>query len=247
MIVCKNFNPLFVVIDTKILLVDKEPEKCRALKLMLEELGYFVLVYSSEQIVLEMNINQYSLLMFDVDANYQLESGVNPYLKRVLNKEIPIILISSICLDKRLLDELKISACDYILKPFSINEVAVRVSSLVSSYSNNHLIDRHSVPCLFVDIISKQVLVDKIDIALSYTEYNIFNLLYHIAGKVISRNDIMMRLWPNQPYESARKVDVSITRIRKKLGRMGKCIATRPGFGYYYDKMVVTNLSKNPH
>lgn len=240
MIVYDNFNQLFVVIETKILLVDKEPEKSSTLKLILEELGYFVSVYSSEQIVLEMNIDSYSLLMFDVEANHLLESGVSPFLKKVLNKEIPIVLISSVCLDKRILDELKISACDYILKPFSVNEVAERVGSVLSSYTNNHFNDRSVTSSLYIDIVSKQVFVDKKDIALSYTEYNIFNLLYHIAGKVISRNDIMSRLWPNQPYESARKVDVSITRIRKKLGRLGRCIATRPGFGYYYDKMVVT-------
>lgn len=229
------------MVEPKILVVDNDPEQCSVLKLKLEELGYSVSIASSIQKALEMDFDQYSLLLHDVELNDLSDFKVISYLKSMANMDVPVIYLSSVSFDQTLLDELKIGGCDYVQKPCSINEIAARVNSVMSCYSKSQMVDNDTIPNIYINIKSKQVLVDKIDIGLSRTEFAIFNLLYHISGKVISRDEIMLRLWPNQPYDSARKVDVSITRIRKKMGRMGKCIATRPGFGYYYDKKVAFN------
>ena len=57
-------------------------------------------------------------------------------------------------------------------------------------------------------------------------------------GKVFSREDILARVWKDEVYVLDRTVDVNITRLRKKIGRYGKHITTRMGYGYCFDDKV---------
>ncbi len=77
---------------------------------------------------------------------------------------------------------------------------------------------------------------------LTVKEFDIFMLLHNNKGKVFSRNKILNSVWPHQRYVLERTVDVNITRLRKKMGIMGSCIATRSGYGYYFDKNKIAEL-----
>ena len=53
---------------------------------------------------------------------------------------------------------------------------------------------------------------------------------------MFSREDLLKHCWPQDVLVLDRTVDVSITRLRKKIGRYGKQIKTRVGYGYYFEK-----------
>ena len=54
-------------------------------------------------------------------------------------------------------------------------------------------------------------------------------------GRVLSREDIISKLWSDDTMVFDRTIDVNITRLRKKIGEYGKHIVTRQGFGYGFD------------
>ncbi|MDA3890088.1 MAG: response regulator transcription factor [Salinivirgaceae bacterium] len=222
--------------NTKILVVDDEPDLCNILKFNLEDKGYDVdVAYSAEQ-ALEKELNSYSLILLDVMM--QDISGIEmvSILRNERSIDVPVIFLSAMTNEENILDGLKIGADDYIKKPFSLNELVARVNTVISRYHKNTIPKEYKAKGLTFDDMRKQVLIDRQPIGLSLTEYQIFTMLYNYSGKVYSRDQILCKVWPDQDYISGRTVDVNVTRIRKKLGYYGKCVCTRSGYGYYFDE-----------
>lgn len=78
----------------------------------------------------------------------------------------------------------------------------------------------------------KLVYIDDNPIELSKIEYDLLEYLYNNPNKIFSREELLQAVW--KKGVSLRTVDVTITRIRKKLGDKSNCIVTRSGFGYGY-------------
>ena len=89
-----------------------------------------------------------------------------------------------------------------------------------------------------MDLDSKKVEIDGEVIPLTKKEFEILFTLLKGKGKVFSREDILARVWKDEVYVLDRTVDVNITRLRKKIGRYGKHITTRMGYGYCFDDKV---------
>lgn len=88
---------------------------------------------------------------------------------------------------------------------------------------------------LVVNIEQKRVTIDGTEVLLTRTEFKLLRLLLSHRGEVFSREQLMERVW-HDVVVSDRTVDVSITRLRKKLGPYASNIANRPGFGYYFSE-----------
>lgn len=222
------------MINARILVVDDEPDLCEILKFNLEAKGYQVdVVYSAEE-ALQLNLTKYNLILLDV-----MMEGISGFemlsiIRKEKNLNIPVIFVTAMSSEKNLLEGFQNGADDYVRKPFSINEVLVRVKAVLDRYyaSGN---DSHDVMGLNLDMARKRIVIDDHPIELTRTEYEIFTMLYGQPGKVFSRDEILNTIWSDQPYLSGRTVDVNITRIRKKMGSWGKCLVTRSGYGYYFD------------
>lgn len=83
---------------------------------------------------------------------------------------------------------------------------------------------------LTVDQDKKECYVDKEEVNLTKTEYNLLLFFLENKDKVHSRREIMNSVWDSKV--SLRTIDTTVSRLRKKLGNVGKCISTRLGFGY---------------
>lgn len=86
---------------------------------------------------------------------------------------------------------------------------------------------------LVVNLEQKSVIIDGTEVQFTRTEYALLSLLLSHRGEVFSREQLMDRVW-HDVVVSDRTVDVSITRLRKKLGPYAAHIANRAGFGYYF-------------
>lgn len=86
---------------------------------------------------------------------------------------------------------------------------------------------------LVLNIDRKTVMVDGSEAQLTRTEFQLLRLLLEHPGELYSRQQLMANVW-HDVVVSDRTVDVSITRLRKKLGTYATNIANRPGFGYYF-------------
>ena len=85
---------------------------------------------------------------------------------------------------------------------------------------------------LALDLDSKQATIAGQPVSLTPTEFALLRLLMENAGKVFSRPELIAAAWPEGVVVSDRTVDVTVTRLRKKLGPLAAALTTRPGFGY---------------
>lgn len=85
---------------------------------------------------------------------------------------------------------------------------------------------------LAVDLDQKTATIGGVPIALTPGEFDLLCLFLSSPGKVFSRKELIASAWPSDVIVSDRTVDVSVTRLRKKLGPLAATLTTRPGFGY---------------
>ena len=223
----------------RILAVDDEEDLCEILKFNLENEGYEVDTANSAEEALQMDIADYNLLLLDVMMGEI--SGVK--MASLLKKDpktahIPIIFITAKETENDTVTGFNLGADDYIAKPFSLREVAARVKAVLRRSRPNELAQaptRITYQTLVLDATKKKVCIDEEEVPLTKKEFEILQLLLQNQGRVFSREDILSRVWSDEVYVLDRTIDVNITRLRKKIGKYGKCIVTRLGYGYCFE------------
>ena len=138
-------------------------------------------------------------------------------------------------------DEQDIGADDYIAKPLSMKEVKARVNAVLRRAQLQQSV---SAPAetkivyegIIIDLNAKTVTCDGNDLDFTKLEFELLTFLLQHPDKVFSREDLLKCCWPHDVLVLDRTVDVNITRLRKKIGRYGKQIKTRVGYGYYFEK-----------
>lgn len=215
----------------KILVVDDELDICAILKFNLEKAGFEVFTAQSAEDALEKNINSYDLLLLDVMMEGMSGFDLAKILKqKPQTKDIPIIFITAKDTADDAVNGLDLGADDYISKPFSIKEVISRVKAVLRrTWSDS------TSGGIEIDDEKKSVKVDGKPVSLSRTEYDLLKLLVHNPGKVFARSDLISAIWPANVIVTERTVDVSIARLRKKIGGYGEKIVSRHGFGYCFE------------
>lgn len=215
----------------KILVVDDELDICAILKFNLEKAGFEVSTAQSAEDALEKGMNSYDLLLLDVMMEGMSGFDLAKILKqKPQTKDIPIIFITAKDTADDAVNGLDLGADDYISKPFSIKEVISRVKAVLRRTSSDS-----ASGGIEIDDEKKSVKVDGRPVSLSRTEYDLLKLLAHNPGKVFSRSDLISAIWPANVIVTERTVDVSITRLRKKIGEYGEKIVSRHGFGYCFE------------
>ena len=138
------------------------------------------------------------------------------------------------------IDALDIGANDYVTKPFSSAELVARVRSALRN--SRRSTDEGKLPGgrfksggLEIDYDARRVFIDKTEVTLTQTEYNILAFLSEHSGKVMTYASIIRDIWGYNDINSTKKLQVNMANIRKKLGdKPGKnnYIVNELGVGY---------------
>ena len=223
----------------RILAVDDEEDLCEILKFNLENEGYEVDTANSAEEALQMDIAGYDLLLLDVMMGEISGFKMASLLKKdPKTAHIPIIFITAKETENDTVTGFNLGADDYIAKPFSLREVAARVKAVLRRSRPNEPAQaptRITYQTLVLDADKKKVCIDEEEVPLTKKEFEILRLLLQNQGRVFSREDILSRVWSDEVYVLDRTIDVNITRLRKKIGKYGKCIVTRLGYGYCFE------------
>jgi len=83
-----------------------------------------------------------------------------------------------------------------------------------------------------LDLLNKSVRVDGEAVMLTKTEYMLLVALMQTPGRILSREDLLLKVWPDGTIVEARTVDVHLARLRKKLLSGGRLLINRSGYGY---------------
>lgn len=220
----------------KILVVDDEMDLREILKFNLESEGYIVDCASSGEEALEMVSKEHKLILLDV-----MMEGISGFktaerMRRELMLDTPIIFLTAKTTENDMLTGFSVGGDDYINKPFSIKEVSARVKAILRrSAQDADNQDIMEFEGMTVNMTGKELFIDGEPVLLTKTEFNLLVLLSSNSGKILSREEILNKVWSGDVYVLERTVDVHITRLRKKLGAYGRFIVNRSGYGYCFD------------
>ena len=224
----------------RILIVDDEETLCEVLQLNLENEGYDVDIAFSAEEALTLDLKRYSLILLDIMMGEISGIKMAKILKADVNTaNIPIIFCTARDTEDDMIMGLNIGADDYIMKPYTIRNVVARVKSVLRRTSGNKngkaQVEKPNilqVEGLKLDLEFKRCTVDDVEVKLAKKEFELLAYLISNRGKILSREQILSKVWKDEVVVLDRTIDVNITRVRSKIGAYGSYIVTRSGFGY---------------
>ena len=153
--------------------------------------------------------------------------------------DVPIIFCTARDSEDDMIMGLNIGADDYIMKPYTVRNVIARVKSVLrrtaghkGNSATNEKPNMLQVEGLQLDMEFKRCIVDGDEVKLARKEFELLAYLISHRGKILSREQILSRVWSDEVVVLDRTIDVNITRLRSKIGAYGSYIVTRSGFGY---------------
>lgn len=133
----------------------------------------------------------------------------------------------------------EVGADDYVVKPYSVRELVLRVKALARRSSERFAArrasdagTRHVWRGLSVDPVRHRVFSDGTELSLRPLEYKLIATFLEHPGVVFSRAELLEEVWGMKPDTQTRTVDTHIRRLRERLGTYGEAIETVQGFGY---------------
>jgi DNA-binding response OmpR family regulator len=155
---------------------------------------------------------------------------------------VPVLMLTARTEEADKVAGFAVGADDYLTKPFSLRELAVRVKAIlrrverIRSVSAQPAgpIEHHGMT---IDAARRRVEVDGDEVALTPLEFEILLTLARDPGVVMSRDTLMDRVWGYRDYAGGRVVDSHVARIRRKLNEDGndpRFIRTGHGVGYAF-------------
>lgn len=225
--------------ESRILVVDDEPDLREILQFNLEQAGYHVDTAESAEAALQVLTPHHALLLLDVMMGGMSGFQLAELLRRQHN-DVPIIFLTAKDTEADLLKGFSSGADDYIAKPFSLHEVLARVKAVLRRQERTPSTEKQDEEAaqtvhsggILADLLRKVVLVNGEEVRLSPKELGILCLLLRHPGRVFSREEILAQVWCGESYVLDRTVDVHIARIRRKLGNEGLRLTNRQGYGY---------------
>jgi len=153
---------------------------------------------------------------------------------------VPVLMLTARTDEADKVAGFAVGADDYLTKPFSLRELAVRVKAILRRMDRIRDLrptDAMTRFDLTVDSARRRVTRDGEELALTPLEFEILVTLARNPGVVLSREDLMDRVWGYRDYAGGRVVDSHVARIRRKLGDDSaepKYIRTVHGVGYAF-------------
>ncbi|MDT0559006.1 response regulator transcription factor [Ichthyenterobacterium sp. W332] len=219
---------------TTILLAEDEPALGQIIKESLETRKFKVLLCDNGEKAYETyKAEQPKLLVLDVmmpkKDGFTLAKEI-----RVLDDTIPIIFLTAKSQTQDVVEGFTIGGNDYLKKPFSIEELIVRINNLLKRTKTQQKAELITLGAFTFDF-PKQVLQFK-DNQPQQLTHREAHLLFHLIknkNQVLDRSLILNKLWGNDDFFSARSMDVFISKLRKKLSADTNIqIINVRGFGY---------------
>jgi DNA-binding response OmpR family regulator len=223
---------------TKILVVDDEPRYVQLVEINLQTQDYEVdTAYDGEQAVEYVAKQQPDLVLLDIMM--PVMDGFTTCERIREFSSVPIIMLTAKGEERDRVRGLDLGADDYIVKPFSAQELLARVRAVLRRAERLGIEDFHEPVFkhheLEIDIPRAQVTVDGEEVSLTATEYRLLQTMAGELGRVLSPEDLLTKVWGPEYEDDKEILWVCISRLRQKIEPDPKNpihIVTRQGIGY---------------
>lgn len=150
-------------------------------------------------------------------------------------RRIPVILVTAKTTEIDKVKGLDLGADDYLTKPFGVMELISRVKALLRRVGGMEEEKFIHIGQLFIDDEKHVAYVNDKPMELTYKEYELLKYLSINQGIVLSRDNIMEKIWSLDYEGESRTLDVHIKTLRQKMGDAGSYIKTVRNVGYFLD------------
>ncbi|AJI53264.1 response regulator transcription factor [Francisella philomiragia] len=220
----------------KVLVADDDKKIAQFIKTKFDENGIeTTLAHDGKEALFLINTNNYDVVVIDWMMPYL--DGIS--LLKILRKQnvtIPVIILSALDSTENKIQGLTSGSDDYLTKPFSIDELMVRVNILYKRTKQIADAQSHRLICgdIILDELAHEVHRNDELILLQQREYKVLHLLLKHKNEVVSKTMILKEVWDYDFDPQTNVVEVHISRLRNKLTENGlpDPIKTIRGFGY---------------
>lgn len=224
----------------KIFIVEDDTIICQNLVFFLSKEGFdvkFTLSSVNASKILEdeffdiiiLDINMPKITGFDICREFRKFNQVTPILMLTAYDEIE--------------DKIKgfdLGADDYLTKPFFMEELLLRIKSLLKRSKKLHNIDEIvKIKDLTINMATKLVVRSGFEINLTPREFNLLLMLVRSKGKIVTKKELNRAIWGGSLNENNNTIEVYINFLRKKIDKpfSTQLIKTKIGFGYFLDEL----------
>jgi two-component system phosphate regulon response regulator PhoB len=227
-----------MTVSHRILVVDDEPDITALVAYHLARAGYRVSTATTGPDALRAAREERpDIVVLDL-----MLPGVSGYevlrelRQRPETREVGVILLTSRREETDRIKGFSLGADDYLTKPFSPQELTLRVAALLRRLQAPAVAAGSSLieGPLVIDRASHRVTLDGEEVQLTATEFKLLSMLVERRGRVQTRPQLLETVWDAQPDIQTRTVDMHVQRLRAKLGELGDLIETVRGFGYRF-------------
>lgn len=225
-----------VLMTQRILVVDDEPDLQDLVRLALSDAGYQVdTVADGRSALAEVRKAPPDLLVLDLMLPDLPGTEVCRQLRREAEcADLPILMLTAKSDEVDRIVGFELGADDYVTKPFSPRELALRVRALLRRKSGTEAETGGALErgALRLDLERHRCFVSNSEIRLTAKEFQLLATLMRRPGRVLTRERLLDDVWGSDVTVTLRTIDTHLKRLREKLGLGGDLIETVRGVGY---------------
>lgn len=220
---------------TKILVVDDEPSIMKLVTAYLKPEGYEVLTATDGPSGLKAALTFKPDLVV-LDLMLPGMDGIELLSRLRRESDVYVILLTAKTEEIDKIVGLSVGADDYVTKPFSPRELTARIKAALRRIQTGVKSETaiYTFQHLHMDVGARMVSVDGTALDLTAIEFDVLMALVENRGRVLSREQLLEKVWGGEYFGEIRVVDVHLGHIRQKLGR-NDLIATVRGVGYRFE------------
>ncbi|ROP58857.1 two-component system response regulator RegX3 [Curtobacterium sp. PhB130] len=221
---------------TKILIVDDEPALSEPLEFLLQREGYETAVAADGVTALsKFDAENPDLVLLDLMLPGL--SGTEVCRQIRTRSNAPIIMLTAKDSEVDIVVGLELGADDYVTKPYSTRELLARMRAVLRRRTEDDPADSGvlQVGGIKMDVERHTVSVDGSETPMPLKEFELLELLLRNAGRVLTRGQLIDRVWGSDYFGDTKTLDVHIKRIRSKIERVPSApevLVTVRGLGY---------------
>ncbi|WP_169079499.1 response regulator transcription factor [Microcella alkalica] len=224
---------------TRILIVDDEPSLSEPLAYLLGREGYETAVAEDGPAALaEFDRAGADLILLDLMLPGLPGTEVCREIRQ--RSSVPIIMLTAKDSEVDIVVGLELGADDYVTKPYSTRELLARIRAVLRRRVDDEVIDDGVLEAggVRVDVDRHQVSVNGREIAMPLKEFELLELLLRNAGRVLTRGQLIDRVWGADYFGDTKTLDVHVKRIRSKIEAdpsNPQLLLTVRGLGYRFE------------
>ena len=222
---------------TRILVVEDESSFSEALEFLLGKEGFSVITAATGTEALK-KFEQGGIDLILLDLMIPEVSGTEVCRQIRAKSKVPIIMLTAKDSEVDKVVGLEIGADDYVTKPYSARELVARINAVLRRNAGENMLSDPGVMTVHgirMDIDRHQVSINGIPVSLPLKEFELLEFLMRNAGRVLTRMQLIDRVWGSDYVGDTKTLDVHIKRLRAKLEidpADPKIIQTVRGLGY---------------